>query len=59
MTVNAFAPQFAAPGRPPRSSRESITSATPSRWANNPGAISPACGTRFGSSKLTDHRLKS
>ncbi len=57
ITVNALMPLFA----PCRASctRRSTRPARPICWASAMAGSNPACGTRFGSSKLTDARVRS
>ena len=55
ITVRALAPLL-APADPAIVTAASIGSPTRSRCANSATATSPACDTRFGSSKLTDTR---
>ena len=57
ITVSALAPLF-APCRVSLS-RESISPTRSIRWARTAAGSSPALGTRFVSSKLTDTRLSS
>src|SRR5680860_1595205 len=59
MIIIALVPTLAPPRAPARSTRASTSAATPSRCARAAGATSPACDTRFGSSKLMETRLKS
>jgi len=54
ITVDAFAPQFAAPGPGASLTRRCTSPATSRRCASSAGAISPALGTRLSSSKVTD-----
>ena len=55
ITVSAFAPLL-APADPASVTAASIRSPTRSRWANSATGTSPACDTRWGSSKLTETR---
>jgi hypothetical protein len=57
ITVNAFAPLFAPCS--PKCSRSFTSRDRPMRCASTAAGKSPAHGTRFASSKLTDTRLKS
>ena len=57
ITVNAFVPLFAPCFA--RCSRESTSSARPTRCANAPAGTRPALGTKFDLSKLTDTRANS